>query len=134
MLFAEVHKPGEIIGLIIFIILVLVFLGLLIWGAWKPIIWRLLSVAGMTFGSGMLVGGLVAIATDALPDRVSAANVVGVGTGLLVGAIGLLVISFCGGKPRKEKPHPDNSQAAMPPTEQPRIEQPVAPTLVEPAE
>ncbi len=80
-----------------------VLLGLLIWGAWQPLAWRVLSVLGMGTGAGLLVWGILMAAMREEPRFGSPAGIIALGAGVLVGSIALLVISFCGGcRSRKE--------------------------------
>ncbi len=77
-------------------IIPIVLIGLLIWGAWNPLVWRILSVLGMATGAGFLVWGiLLAAMKDDAPFATPAA-ITAIGAGVLVGSIALLVISFCG--------------------------------------
>ena len=100
MLLAQTHEAADkIVGLVIAGGLAIVLLGLLIWGVKKPVVWRLLSVFGMAVGSGVLVWGIMAAAMDSMPSSGSAAVIIGVGAGVLVGAVSLLAISFLGEKP-----------------------------------
>jgi hypothetical protein len=78
-------------------IVAIALLGLLIWGAKNPWVWRLLSVIGMGTGAGLLVWGILLASMKQEPPLGSAAGVIAVGAGVLVGAIVLLVISYCGG-------------------------------------
>lgn len=80
-----------------------VLLGLLIWGAWQPLVWRLLSVLGMGTGAGLLVWGILMAAMREEPRFVSPAGIIALGAGVLVGSIALLVISFCGGCRRRKE-------------------------------
>lgn len=70
--------------------------SLLIWGAWKPLIWRMLSVLGIGAGGGFLVWGIMLASLHEEPPIASPAGIIGIGTGVLIGSIALLVISFCG--------------------------------------
>lgn len=74
----------------------IVLIGLLIWGAWKPLVWRVLSVLGMGTGAGFLVWGILMAAMQEEPRFGSPAGIIAIGAGTLVGSIALLVISFCG--------------------------------------
>ena len=78
------------------VVLAVALIGLLIWGAWKPLIWRLFSVLGIGAGGGFLVWGIMMAALKESPPFASPAGIIGIGAGVLVGAIALLVISFCG--------------------------------------
>ena len=81
----------------------IVLIGLLIWGAWKPLVWRILSVLGMGTGAGFLVWGILMAAMQEEPRFGSPAGIIAIGAGALVGSIALLVISFCGScRGRKE--------------------------------
>jgi len=77
-------------------ILAIVLIGLLIWGAWNPLVWRILSVLGMATGAGFLVWGILLAAMKEEAPFATPAAITAIGTGLLVGSIVLLVISFCG--------------------------------------
>ena len=100
MLLAQTHEAADgIVGLVITGVLAIILLGLLIWGVKKPVVWRLLSVFGMAVGSGVFVWGIMAAAMGVMPSSGSPPVIIGVGAGVLVGAISLLVISFLGGKP-----------------------------------
>jgi hypothetical protein len=82
--------PGLMLG-VPFVVLV----ALLIWGAWSPLVWRVLAVLGMGTGAGLLVWGiLLAAMKDPSPPGHPAA-IIAVGAGVLVGSITLLVVSFC---------------------------------------
>jgi len=71
--------------------------GLFLWGLKNPVVWRLLAALGMAVGSGLLVWGIVAAATrEPLPLGLPAAGIIGIGAGILTGAITLLVLSFVG--------------------------------------
>ena len=71
-------------------------IGLLIWGAWKPLVWRLLSVLGMGTGAGVLVWGVLMATMKEEAPFATPAGIIAIGSGALVGSIVLLVISFCG--------------------------------------
>ncbi len=73
-----------------------VLIGLLIWGAWNPLVWRVLSVLGMATGAGSLVWGILMAAMKEEAPFATPAGIIGIGAGVLVGSIALLVISFCG--------------------------------------
>ena len=90
--FTEIKPADLAIGGVIAVVL----LGLLIWGAKNPLVWRILSVLGMGTGAGFLVWGIMLASMKQEPPLGSAAGVIAVGAGVLVGAIVLLVISFCG--------------------------------------
>jgi hypothetical protein len=93
------HVPLVVVVAIVPIILI----GLLIWGAWKPLVWRILSVIGMGTGAGFLVWGILMAAMQEEPRFGSPAGIIAIGAGALVGSIALLVISFCGScRGRKE--------------------------------
>ena len=84
-------------------VVAIVLIGLLVWGAWKPLVWRILSVLGMGTGAGFLVWGILIAAMQEEPRFGSPAGIIAVGAGALVGSIALLVISFCGShRGRKE--------------------------------
>jgi hypothetical protein len=81
----------------------IVLVGLLIWGARNPLVWRILSVIGMGTGAGFLVWGILLAAMNEEPPLASPAGVIAIGAGALVGSIALLVVSFCGScRGRKE--------------------------------
>ena len=85
------------------IVIAVALIGLLIWGAWKPLIWRLFSVLGIGAGGGCLVWGIMMAALKESPPFASPAGIIGIGAGVLIGSIALLVISFCGScRGRKE--------------------------------
>jgi hypothetical protein len=93
------HVPLVVVVAIVPIVLI----GLLIWGAWKPLVWRILSVIGMGTGAGFLVWGILMAAMQEEPRFGSPAGIIAIGAGALVGSIALLVISFCGScRGRKE--------------------------------
>ncbi len=76
-------------------------IALLIWGAWNPIVWRILAVRGMGTGAGLLVWGILLAAMKERPPLGppgSPAGIIAVGAGVLVGSIALLVVSFCRGR------------------------------------
>lgn len=77
-------------------IVAVVLLGLLIWGIKTPMVWRLLSVLGVGTGAGFLVWGIMMASMSEQPPYGSPAAVIAIGAGVLVGAIALLVISYCG--------------------------------------
>ena len=80
-----------------------VLIGLLVWGARNPLVWRVLSVIGMGTGAGFLVWGILMAAMNEQPPLASPAGIIAIGAGALVGSIALLVISFCGScRGRKE--------------------------------
>lgn len=84
-------------------VVAIVLIGLLVWGAWKPLVWRILSVLGMGTGAGFLVWGILIAAMQEDPPFGSPAGIIAIGAGALVGSIALLVISFCGSyRGRKE--------------------------------
>lgn len=70
--------------------------GLFLWGIKNPVVWRLLAALGMAVGSGLLVWGIVAAATCEPIPFCSPAGIIGIGAGILTGAITLLVLSFVG--------------------------------------
>jgi len=74
----------------------IVLVGLLIWGARNPLVWRILSVIGRGAGAGFLVWGILMAALQEEPRFGSPAGIIAIGAGALVGSIALLVISFCG--------------------------------------
>jgi hypothetical protein len=85
------------------ILIAIALIGLLIWGAWKPLIWRLLSVLGIGAGGGILVWGIMLASLHEQPPFASPAGIIGIGAGMLIGSVALLVISFCGScRGRKE--------------------------------
>lgn len=86
------HVPLVVVVAIVSIVL----MGFLIWGAWKPLVWRVLSVVGMGLGAGSLVWGILMAAMQQVPGFGSPAGIIALGAGTLVGSIALLVISFCG--------------------------------------
>jgi hypothetical protein len=88
----EMKPAGLVVGGVIAVAL----LGLLIWGAKNPMVWRILSVLGMGTGAGFLVWGIMLASMKQEPPLGSAAGIIALGAGVLVGAIALLVISFCG--------------------------------------
>jgi hypothetical protein len=90
--FTEIKHADLVIGGVVAVVL----LGLLIWGAKNPLVWRILSVFGMGTGAGFLVWGIMLASVRQEPPIGSAAGIIAVGSGGLVGAIALLVISFCG--------------------------------------
>ena len=77
-------------------ILPFVLIGLLIWGVWNPLVWRVLSVLGMATGAGFLVWGIMLAAMKEEAPFATPAAITAIGAGVLVGSIALLVISFCG--------------------------------------
>ena len=77
-------------------IIAIVLIGLLIWGAWHPLVWRILSVLGMGAGAGLLVWGILLASMREEPPFATPAGIIGIGAGVLVGSIALLVISLCG--------------------------------------
>ena len=77
-------------------VIAVVVIGLLIWGASKPLVRRLLSVLGMGTGTGFSVWGIMLAATKEESPLGSAAGRIAVGAEGLVGAIGPRVISLCG--------------------------------------
>ena len=84
-------------------ILPFALIGLLIWGVWNPLVWRILSVLGMAAGAGFLVWGIMLAAMKEEAPFAAPAGITAIGAGVLVGSIALLVISFCGScKGRKE--------------------------------
>ena len=99
MLSAVFHVPSIAVVAVVAIVLI----GLSIWGAWRPLIWRILSVIGMGTGAGFLVWGILMAAMQEEPRFGSPAGIIAIGAGALVGSIALLVISFCGScRGRKE--------------------------------
>lgn len=78
------------------VILIAITLIGLIWGAWKPLIWRLLSVLGIGAGGGILVWGIMLASLHEQPPFASPSGIIGIGAGMLIGSIALLVISLCG--------------------------------------
>jgi hypothetical protein len=77
------------------IVIAIALIGLLIWGAWHPLVWRLFSVLGMGAGGGFLVWGIMMAALKEEPPFASPAGIIGIGAGVLIGSIVLLVISCC---------------------------------------
>jgi hypothetical protein len=77
-------------------IVAIVLIGLLIWGARTPWVWRILSVLGMGTGAGVLVWGILLATMKEEPPFATPAGIIGIGAGALVGSIALLVISLCG--------------------------------------
>lgn len=77
--------------------IILVSVVLLIWGIWKPLVWRLSSVLGMGAGGGILVWGIMMASLHEEPPFASPAGIIGIGAGVLIGSIALLVISCCMG-------------------------------------
>ena len=99
MLSAVHYVPSIAVVAVVAIVLV----GLLIWGARNPLVWRILSVIGMGTGAGFLVWGILMAAMQEEPRFGSPAGIIAIGAGALVGSIALLVISFCGScRGRKE--------------------------------
>jgi len=99
MLSAVFHVPSIAVIAVVAVVLI----GLLVWGAWKPLVWRVLSVLGMGTGAGFLVWGILMAAMQEEPRFGSPAGIIAIGAGALVGSIALLVISFCGScRGRKE--------------------------------
>ena len=90
--FIQIEPAALAIGGVIAVVL----LALLIWGAKNPLVWRVLAVLGMGTGAGFLVWGIMLASMKQEPPLGSAAGVVALGAGILVGAIALLVVSFCG--------------------------------------
>ena len=89
--------------LLALVVLAIALIGLLIWGAWHPLIWRLFSVLGIGAGGGFLVWGIMMASLKEEAPFASPAGIIGIGAGVLIGFIALLVISFCGGsRGRKE--------------------------------
>ena len=82
--------------LLALVVLAIALIGLLIWGAWHPLIWRLFSVLGIGAGGGLLVWGIMMAALKESPPFASPAGIIGIGAGVLIGSIALLVVSFCG--------------------------------------
>jgi hypothetical protein len=85
------------------LVLCLLLAGLLVWGLAglflsgikNPVVWRLLAAPGMAVGSGLIV----AAATCEPIPFCSPAGIIGIGAGILTGAITLLVLSFVGRRP-----------------------------------
>jgi hypothetical protein len=75
-----------------------VLIALLIWGAWIPLVWRLLAVLAMGTGAGLLVWGILMAAMKDRPPLGSPAGIIAVGAGVLVASIALFVVSFCRGR------------------------------------
>lgn len=93
---SAIHHAPLIVVVAIVATVAIVLIGLLIWGAWKPLVWRILSVLGMGTGAGFLVWGILMAAMQEAPRFGSPAGIIALGAGVLVGSIALLVISFCG--------------------------------------
>ncbi|MDZ7616329.1 MAG: hypothetical protein U1E05_04950 [Patescibacteria group bacterium] len=95
----EVHVPSlAIVGTVAIVLAIL-----LIWGAWRPLVWRVLAVIAMGTGVGLLVWGIFIAATKEVPLIGTPAGIIATGAGVLASAIVLLVISFFGGRTvRKE--------------------------------
>ena len=83
-------------SLAILAIVAIVLIGLLIWGARNPLVWRILSVLGMGTGGGLLVWGILMATMKQDRPVASPAGITAIGAGVLIGSITLLVISFCG--------------------------------------
>ena len=77
-------------------IVAILLIGLLIWGARNPLVWRVLSVLGMGTGGGLLVWGILMATMKQEPPIASPAGIIAIGSGMLIGSVALLVISFCG--------------------------------------
>jgi len=73
----------------------LIVLGLLIWGAKNPVVWRPLSVVAVGAGVSFLVWGIMSAAMCEPPAIGSATSLIGAGSGMTVGGIMLFVISLC---------------------------------------
>ena len=84
-------SPIAIVAIVAFVLI-----GLLVWGARNPLVWRILSVLGMGTGAGFLVWGIMMAALKEAPPFASPAGIIAIGAGALVSSIVLLVISFCG--------------------------------------
>ena len=95
MLLAQVCEAG-LPGLAVVGVIAIVLIGLLVWGARNPLVWRVLSVVGMATGAGFLVWGILMASMNEEPPFASPAGIIAIGAGGLVGSIALLVISFCG--------------------------------------
>lgn len=80
----------------IVVVIPIVLIGLLIWGARNPLVWRILSVLGIGTGGGFLVWGILMAAMREEPPFASPAGIIAIGAGMLLGSITLLVISLCG--------------------------------------
>jgi hypothetical protein len=78
------------------VVIAIALIGLLIWGAWHPLMWRLLSVVGIGAGGGFLVWGIMMASLKEEPPFASPAGIIGIGAGVLIASVALLVISFCG--------------------------------------
>ncbi len=95
----EVHVPSlAIVGTVALVLTIL-----LIWGAWRPLVWRVLAVVGMGTGVGLLVWGIIIAATKEAPLIGSPAGIIATGAGVLASAIVLLVISFTGGRTARKE-------------------------------
>jgi hypothetical protein len=81
----------------------IVLVGLLIWGFKNPLIWRMLAVLGMGAGVGVLVWGIMLAALHEAPAIGSPAGIIATGAGVLVTAVALLVVSFCGGRTTRKE-------------------------------
>ena len=93
-LVCEVHVPSyAIVGTVAIVLTIL-----LIWGAWNPLVWRVLAVIAMGTGVGLLVWGIILAATKEAPLIGTPAGIIAMGAGVLASAIVLLVISFFGGR------------------------------------
>jgi hypothetical protein len=80
-----------------------VVIGLLVWGARNPLVWRLLSVLGMGAGAGFLVWGILLASLREEAPFATPAAIIAMGAGVLIGSIALLVVSYCGScRSRKE--------------------------------
>jgi predicted lysophospholipase L1 biosynthesis ABC-type transport system permease subunit len=98
-----IHNVPLVVLVAIVAVVAIVLIGLLIWGARNPLVWRVLSVIGMGTGAGFLVWGILMAAMQQEPRFGSSAGIIAIGAGSFVGSITLLVISFCGScRGRKE--------------------------------
>ena len=93
MLLAFLGSPPSVVGVVA---IAIILLGLLIWGARNPLVWRLLSVLGMGTGGGLLVWGILMATMKQEAPFGSPPGIIAIGAGVLIGSIALLVISFCG--------------------------------------
>jgi hypothetical protein len=80
-----------------------IVVALLIWGCTNHLIWRLLAVVGTGTGVGLLVWGIIVAATREEPPIGSPAGIIATGSGVLVSAIVLLVMSFLGGRTSRKE-------------------------------
>ena len=81
---------------VVIAVLLIGLIGLLVWGAKHPMVWRIFSVLGMGAGAGFLVWGILLAAMKQEAPFGSPAGIIALGAGTLVASIALLAISFCG--------------------------------------